>query len=221
MKKKVAFVLSILMMLITFYSLQSFSQTNDVWHRGMVKLKSGDIIQGEISYDFQYDNVRIREDRNGAFTVYSPFQVDKFSFMDTTYKVPRDFYSIPYQREKNFIAYHFFEVLIEGPVTLLSQEFVVERVGNVYRAVGLKRHPSYADAMLKDRFFIMNDRGFFMLNDPERDLHRFLDSSIIQGMAFYKKNKFMNLNTRPAMMAFITHYNQLIGLSAQEDRGEI
>lgn len=94
-----------------------------LWHRGWVVTMEGDTIHGEIKYDMEVNTVQVLVDKR--VQTYNSKKVMYVEFFDTLLKSYRQFYSIPYFVTADFRAPILFEVLYEGPTTLLSREKII------------------------------------------------------------------------------------------------
>lgn len=83
-----------------------------------------DTLRGLIKYDMDTDIVQVivQEDRVSTF---SSKKVLYFEIYDESVKNYRQFYSLPYQVRLNYKTQSLFEVLYEGPLTLLVKEKIV------------------------------------------------------------------------------------------------
>src|SRR6478736_4081423 len=92
----------------------------EYWHDGKVVLESGDTINSKIKYNLQTDI--IQASINKKIQTYSARKVLSFEIFDSVEKQYRQFYSMPYTTSSEYKSPIFFELLVEGKMTLLCRE---------------------------------------------------------------------------------------------------
>ena len=83
-----------------------------------------DTLEGLVKYDMQANVVQVIQ--NQVVKTYSSHKVFYFEIYDKVVNSYRQFYSIPYNVNYNYKIPILFEVLYEGPLSLLSREAVVQ-----------------------------------------------------------------------------------------------
>ncbi|WP_421869169.1 hypothetical protein [Marinoscillum sp.] len=113
----------IFLWLFTFKGVcQEFS--SEVWHDGFLVTSDQDTLQGLLKYDMESNIVQVIQ--NQIVKTYSSHKVFYFEIYDKIVSSYRQFYSIPYNVNYNYKIPILFEVLYEGPLSLLSREAVVQ-----------------------------------------------------------------------------------------------
>ncbi len=101
---------------------QEFS--SEIWHDGFMVTSDQDTLEGLVKYDMQANVVQVIQ--NQVVKTYSSHKVFYFEIYDKVVNSYRQFYSIPYNVNYNYKIPILFEVLYEGPLSLLSREAVVQ-----------------------------------------------------------------------------------------------
>ncbi|HTE30388.1 MAG TPA: hypothetical protein VK666_08440 [Chryseolinea sp.] len=147
-----ALLLLITLQLMTFTSkAQQFP--SEMWHEGKVVLLEGDTLKGEIKYDLQQDLIQYNfpDKRTEAFSVR---KVLFFEIFDTSVRKYRQFFALPYNNPTGYKAPVFFELLVEGRMTLLSREAIEYKTYSSPYYLG-----SYSRQVLVNKFFFLDEKG--------------------------------------------------------------
>ncbi|MFY0654089.1 MAG: hypothetical protein JXQ96_18775 [Cyclobacteriaceae bacterium] len=95
-----------------------------VWHEGYLVTAKEDTVRGMVKYDMDTDIVQVIISQDQVKT-FSSKKILYFEIYDKTVKNYRQFYSLPFQVNLNYKTMSIFEVLYEGPLTLLVKEKIV------------------------------------------------------------------------------------------------
>lgn len=95
-----------------------------IWHQGWLVTENRDTVRGSVKYDMETNTVQVAIGSEKVNT-YNSKKIMYFEIFDESLNNYRQFYSIPYQVSSNYKVPILFEVLYEGPMTLLVQEKIV------------------------------------------------------------------------------------------------
>ena len=104
-----------------------------VFHQGYVVRNDGDTIRGKLKYDFESNLIQLKL-VDGRTISLSSQQILNLSFHDQFFHRLRTFYSIPYALSNNVQNLIFFEILSEGPITLMTREYILIRNNNDFNS---------------------------------------------------------------------------------------
>ena len=137
------------------FSTQVFSQefAFELWHDGKVITTNGDTLRGLIKYDFQQDLIQFNNKR-GGIEAMSARKVLYYEIFDNTIKDYRQFFSLPYSTLGGYRAPVFFELLIEGKMTLLLRESLEYRTYTSPYYLG-----SYTRLVIVYKFYMLDEKG--------------------------------------------------------------
>lgn len=96
---------------------------SEFWHKGQVVLLDQNIRKGELKYDLIRETVQIRS--GDKTETYDASQVMAFSFIQSNINALRTFYSLQYETKAGYERPTFFEVFVEGKMTLFGREYEV------------------------------------------------------------------------------------------------
>lgn len=97
---------------------------SEIWHEGWLVTSDRDTLKGYLKYDMEADAVQVK---NGEVVkTYSSRGLIFFEIFDESVDNYRQFYSLPFQVNYDYKVPILFEVLYEGPLTLLVRESIVE-----------------------------------------------------------------------------------------------
>ena len=198
-------ILTIVFTLTSYWVLaQKFP--HEIWHEGKIVLTSEDTIYGDVKYDLQNDLIQINI--NKTIQTYSARKILFFEIFDATGNYFRQFYSLPYQIKPNYKVPLLFELLYEGPMTLLTREHVVMETtphyNYYYRTSGVNRQK-----LAYTFYFLPEGKKIYRYEAKKKELTDVImkdKSSEIK--KFIKKNKLKH-DRKVDLIKITTYYNSL------------
>lgn len=122
-------LLFIVFLLASAVSIKAQEFSSEVWHDGFLVTTDEDTLRGLVKYDMESNIVQVIQ--NQVVKTYSSHKVFYFEIYDKIVSSYRQFYSIPYNVNYNYKIPIIFEVLYEGPLSLMARESIVqENVSN-------------------------------------------------------------------------------------------
>lgn len=196
--------------LVLLFSLSGRAQDfpSQMVHDGKLVLLNGDTLKGQLKYDIENDLVQMVV--NEKIQTYSARKILYFQIYDKTVEMFRSFYSIPYEVQPNYEVPLLFEVLYEGPLSLLARESIVTETvpqySHMYRSsVNMTR------TRLDYEYYFLDRRGNFTRYTMKRnelfDIMRRKEPQIKQ---YIKKNR-LKVDTRRDLVRITAYYNALLG----------
>jgi hypothetical protein len=186
---------------------QEFSK--DAWHEGEVTLFSGESYTGLIKYNLENNSLQLRLADNVVKT-YSSHNTESFDFLDFVSKMPRTFFSLPYQKTAGYDSPVFFELLADGnKVALLNREAVIQRSTPVY-SYGLGM-PVFTNVpvLVDNYYFLVKKSGkVIKFTDKKADLIDLLQDQKEKITGFIQDKK-IDVTRRVDLMQVIDYYNSL------------
>lgn len=181
---------------------QEFSK--DVWHDGYLISTDGDTIRGLVKYDMEANIVQVIH-RNVVKT-YSSHKVFYFEIFDKVVENYRQFYSIPYGVNYNYEIPIIFEVLYEGPLSLLAREAIVqESVSNSSAYWG----GSFTRDKVAYTFYFLDKQGTISYFSGKRnDLYDIMAKRSGDVKSFIKKNRLKTDEVRD-LIRITAFYNSI------------
>ncbi|MCU0357312.1 MAG: hypothetical protein MUE95_07010 [Cyclobacteriaceae bacterium] len=125
----------------------------EMWHEGKLVLESGDTLRGLLKYDIQQDLLQYN-DQKKVTEAFTPRKVLYFEIFDQTVNRYRHFFSLPYAASGYYKTPVFFELMVEGKITLLVREALEYRTFSSPYFYG-----SYTRLVLVDKFFFMDEKA--------------------------------------------------------------
>lgn len=96
---------------------------SEQWHQGEVVLLDQSVREGVLKYDLDRQAVQIRV--NDKTETYDASQLISFRFLQRSINAIRRFYSLPYETQSGYKRPIFFEIIVEGKMSLLAREYEV------------------------------------------------------------------------------------------------
>ncbi len=126
---------------------------SDFWHEGKIVLLEGDTLRGLVKYDLKQDLIQynLNDQRTEAFTAR---KILFFEIFDNTVRKYRQFFALPYATGTSYRAPIFFELVVEGKLTLLVRESIEFRTYTSPYYIG-----SFSREVLVYKYFFLNEDG--------------------------------------------------------------
>ncbi len=128
---------------------------SELWHQGMVVLVTEDTLIGKVKYNLNQELIQIEEAKK-TYT-FSGKKVSYFQIFDETVDAYREFYTLPYALLNQYETPVFFEVLVEGKLTLLCRESIMTRTINDRNPYGA--NITYSRRVLIYTYYFLDDKG--------------------------------------------------------------
>jgi hypothetical protein len=196
-------MMRILAVAFLFFSVQANSQefAFEIWHDGKVITTSGDTLRGMIKYDFQQDLIQFNNKR-GNIEAMSARKVLFYEIFDNTVKEYRQFFSLPYSTLGGYRAPVFFELLLEGKMTLLLRESLEYRTYTSPYYMG-----SYTRLVIVNKFYMLDEKG--NINEfvgKKNDLLALMGRYANNVDSYIKENK-LKVEEKEDFLKIVEYYN--------------
>lgn len=178
-----------------------------VWHDGKIVLMSNDTLSGQVKYNIE-GNV-VQYEKRQQIRAFSSQQVLYFEIFDNVFESFRYFYSLPYFVQPNYKTPILFEVLYEGPLTLLAREYTVEETVQHY-SYYYRNHYSTRTRLAFDYFFLDQTGNIRKYTLKKNDLFDVMKKKGDEMKKFIKKNN-LRYDRREDLVRAVAYYNSLIG----------
>jgi hypothetical protein len=182
-----------------------------VWYAGQLVLWDKMPLEGELSYNWSAEMVSLRQP-DGRVRTFSAHQVSEFGWFDFSLQKYRTFVSLAKPVEKGRTDQGFFEICLDGPLTVVRQ--LRQRRGFLKT---LFSHPTYTNdkpALAKsDEFFsyFVYDAGQLLKLDRYYiDIYEPLMMNYNREIRQYVLKHNINDRSLPGRLVLINHYNWLV-----------
>ena len=204
-----------LLFLITFFTLShgrllSQEMPNEMWHPGYVVLDKGDSVFGNLKYDFLTNILQVAISKN-QIKAFSSHQILNFKFNCQFFKRPRIVYALPYNQNGNVKNMIFFEILAEGPITLMCREYIVNEALRNYNPMysnnnlGMSNNRRY---LTYDYFFLTSEGEIVKFENRKKEVLPFFKPFKREVESFIKENK-LRVDRQADLVKITSFYNQL------------
>jgi hypothetical protein len=192
------------------------------WPNAQVILTSGDTLYGSVTYHQNEEIIRLvlNDGTNQAFT---PVGVRSFAVADSQGQYQKLFRSYFWNRGNDYSDYQvpaFFEVLQEGPYTLVKRELVAIRnqsmtpmyagYGRYYDPYGPGAYPGFrSQAVVLDALYLYTPRQkIIALRNPKRDLEDLFGNRSGE-MKQFVKSRHLSYNQTQDVIQILRYFNSL------------
>ncbi|GJM61138.1 MULTISPECIES: hypothetical protein [Persicobacter] len=183
---------------------------SEMWHLGELVLLNGDTLAGALKYDFGNDAVLINAENR--IRTFSSRKILYFEIYDSTVEDYREFFSIPYRVRSNYKIPVLFEVLHEGPLTLMSREEIVQETLPQYNYgyYGYNQNTYYStQRKLSYDYYYLDIKGKVMFFDfKKKTLLHIMRRYSNEIKRFVKDNR-LKYNDRNDLIRITDYYNEL------------
>lgn len=163
---------------------QEFS--SEVFHKGYLITSEGDTVRGKIKYDLEANIVSMVE--RGKIKTFSSHKVFYFEINDEILNTFRQFYSLPYAVNYGYEIPILFELLYEGPLSLLTREALVQQsqnAGSPYWGGA-----TYPRTVVQYSFYFLNTKGeITYFSGKKKDLFAILYKKESEVKKYVKDNR--------------------------------
>jgi len=175
--------------LLLFFCLLNFSNAQfsyQEWHNGIIITTNNDTIQGEIQYNFETNTITLSKDEN--VRAFSSYKVIYFEIFDKILQSYRQFYTIPYKLKTDYETPVIFELLYEGPLSLLARERVVQETAS-FGNYGVQGPRVVQNVVNYQYFFLHRDGSIEIYLETKTDLYRIMSDKKSDIKVYIKENK--------------------------------
>ena len=187
-----------LVLLIFFFCSSSFVKAqelpNKMWHPGLVVTNEGDTLRGNLKYEFKNNIVQLAHEE-GKLKAFSAQQLLLISFHCQFFKRFRYFYALPYNVGGGAIKTPIlFEILVEGPITLMSREYVVlnnnfNDFNSPFSRSSYRGNRNATYELTYEYFFLTDNGDIVRYNKKKRELLQFFGQYKKQVESYMKDNR--------------------------------
>ncbi len=198
----------LLFVIILIATIQAKAQEfpSDLWHKGMLVLVNEDTIIGKIKYNLVQDLVQVEAGKK-VYTFGSK-KVFYFQIFDETVDAYREFYTLPFALKNMYEAPVIFEVLVEGPLTLLCRESIITKTVNNSNPYGTAM--TYSRKELVYTYYFLSAKGEITKYSLKRkDLLNMLSKRSDKIDQYMKVNR-LRADKRYDISRIIAFYNGII-----------
>lgn len=197
------FALALIFIILFQIPLKAQVFPSELWHEGKLVLASEDTLPGKIKYDLPKGIVQV--DNGAKVYTYSAKNIFYFEIYDITSEHYREFYVLPYGVASSYKIPVIFEVLVEGNISLLSQEYVgLKNIQNPYSYGNYSK-----EVLIYDYYFLDKNGNITKYTQKKKDLMNALISRRNQVTEYMKANR-LHHDKRNDLIRIIAFYNALL-----------
>ncbi|HCX22416.1 MAG: hypothetical protein CMB80_30370 [Flammeovirgaceae bacterium] len=197
---------SIFVIFLCLFALKGIGQefSNEIWHDGYLVTSDQDTLSGLVKYDMESNIVQVIHNQVvKTFSSHKLFYVEIYDKVVSSY---RQFYSIPYNVNYNYKIPILFEVLYEGPLSLLSREAIVQETTNSGSAYW--GSPYVRNVMAYTFYFLDKEGNIDMFTGKKADLITIMSKHGREIKEYVKENKLKPDEVRD-LIRITAFYNSL------------
>ena len=196
----------LLLLVIVSVSAQEFP--SDMWHEGKLITVDGDTLRGNVKYSLETDAVQL--EINKSVKTYSARKIIHFDIYDEYFESYRQFYALPYETSPNYKVPVLFEVLYEGPLTLLCREYITQENVPQYNTGYYNNNRVYSTYRLSYKYFFVTEKGkmipYYL---KKKDILEIMQKKGPQIKQFIKTNNLKH-DRRGDLVRITAYYNSLL-----------
>jgi len=176
---------------------------NQVWHKGFLITTKRDTVKGKVRYDHKDNSIQVLGKKN--IQSFSSHNILMSQIYDENAGINRRFYSMPFEINRGFKTKVLFELLYEGPLSLLSREEIIQEPVNNTSFYGT---PVYRDRV-RYSYFFLDDKGKIMsFNGKRSELLQLMGKKSNKIKTFIKENRLKSDQVRD-LIRITAFYNSI------------
>jgi hypothetical protein len=198
-------ILMFLAFCLQFATVRLYAQRwpSEMWHDGKVVLLEGDTLKGEVKYDLQQNLIQYNLP-NRRTEAFSSRKVLFFEIFDNTIRKYRQFFALPYTNPTRYKATVFFELLVEGKLTLLAREAIEYKTYSSPYYLG-----SYSRQVLVNTYFFMDNDGNISEFDGNKGDLLTLVGDKADAVEKYMKENRLKIDDKYDFARIVAYYNSI------------
>ena len=180
-------ITSLLLVYFTFSTTSKAQFSMMEWHESKVTMTSGETVEGLLMYNFEENLIQLK--RSGKILVVPGRKFSVAEFRDKRTDGIRHIYSLPFETQVNYKVPVLFELQIQGEVSLLTREKVVQEMGGQ----GSMYSPSSAivvDVLRHDFYFLTEEGKIIYYNGTKKHLLKIFEDRKAELKTYLRKNFF-------------------------------
>ncbi|GAB3024648.1 hypothetical protein [Spirosoma pulveris] len=184
---------------------------NALWRTGQIHFWNKLVLEGDLAYNWSAEMVSFRQS-DGRVQTYSANQVAEFSWFDQEQNKRRNFVSLVRPLDNERSSQRFFEVCIDGPLTVVRQFRKLR--GPFKHAFSHPDHSSDQPTLAQDTdrfdYFVFDAGRLLALNNFQADIYKPLMTTYHQELRQYVLTHNINDRTLPGRLLLIGRYNSMV-----------
>jgi hypothetical protein len=187
---------------------------NELWHPGYVLTNKGDSIYGNLKYDFTANLLQVAVSKN-QLKAFSSQQILKFRINCQFFNRPRTIYSLPFNQNGNVNNLIFFEILVEGSITLMCREFVINEAITNYNSRYYRNNTNNGSfnnsrkLLTYDYYFLTSDGDILKFENKKKEILPFFKPFKKEIESYMKENR-LRVDRQADLVRITIYYNQLV-----------
>ena len=176
----------------------------DIWHHGMINLKTNEILSGDIYYHYEDDMVIYKSGK--ILKTYSAYQVESFSFYDKKIKKERQFKA--YDLNNKGSNFEFFEVVTSGNLKLLRKEkpMLIPSGDYYYFFANQNETGNHKTHFV---YYLLKDDDLMKVKNFKKQLFNLTEKLYQDMIKDYIQDENLKLDQVNSQVKLLTYYNQL------------
>jgi hypothetical protein len=191
----------LLLLLATGAYAQDFSF--EYWHKGKLVTETSDTLKGSIMYNLQTNIIQFQNDTR--VEVFTARKVLSFEIFDALTKQYRQFFSLPYADSKGqYKAPKFFELIVEGKMTVLCREALEYKTYNSFSYYG-----SMTRLVVVNHYFTLDDKGDLMEFVGKKNDWLYMFGNYGDEVQRFVKTNRLDFDEKNDLAKIVGYYNSL------------
>lgn len=199
-------LISLMMVALSSQVVLAQNWPSEVWHEGKIVLLEGDTLRGQLKYDLQQDLVQYNVNGNTKPEVFTARKVLFFEIFDESVHKYRQFFALPYNTAGGYRAPVFFELLVEGKMTLLTREYLEYKTVTSSYYYG-----SYSRLVLSHKYYFLKENGDIEEFDGKKNALLNKMGNRDEEVEKYIKANRLRYDDKYDMAKIVAYYNSLVG----------
>ncbi|MGL1886858.1 MAG: hypothetical protein OCD76_10110 [Reichenbachiella sp.] len=193
--------------LIGTQCLQAQEFSTRLWHEGWVVTSARDTLKGQVKYSMESNSVQVIGESQKVKTFGSK-QLIYLEIFDMSVKNYRQFYSIPYMVTSDFRAPIIFEVIYEGPTSLIAREKIVLKTDSYNQSYYYAGPTTTREALVFTYYFAFKSGEIKEFTGKKGEIYSLLEKNPEKLKTYIKKNK-LDVTEMKDLIRILAFYNSI------------
>ena len=196
---------ALLLLLIAFTSIRSLASDN--WHAGVVVLRSGETLHGEVYYDYGTDVVQCRSEE--ITRAFAPAQVKFFRLEASNRQRERQFVPLVYNPRPGYRYESFFEVITKGPINVYRKHNVRKNLTRNPSFMRINPELGFSNEVIGFDYYVLNGKGLCKIKSFRKEFFpRIMREHQAEVERFVQDNH-LKLFMQASQIIVVQYYNYL------------
>jgi hypothetical protein len=197
-------VLSLCLLLCFFASGYLFALPYDSWSPGVIVLRSGETIQGEVYFDYHTDVVRCKSAETEK--AFAPAQVKYFRLEESG---QHKFIPLVYSPRPGYRCESFFEVISKGPINIVRKHNAHKHLTRNPGFMRINPELGFSNDIIGFDYYVQNQDGLRKVKNFRKEFFSLMMQDHKQEIESFVQTHRLRLFQQASQIIVVQYYNYI------------